>query len=181
MTNPNPNTLYKQSFRALAEKLGRVPNTRDKEWWEMHEDYKKGWKEQCLTMTTGATTVGSTATVKDHASPTLTTGATPAEPSSNAMSAEVTGPMTTDAEPTPADGTLSRPGTLGNWLPDRTTGTAENGAGSIDRRAMGAPGQETVGGRGPNGGVLATCVACGRVWERERRRGRPSLVCGECR
>lgn len=35
--------------------------------------------------------------------------------------------------------------------------------------------------RGPGGGVLARCEACGRDWERPRRRGRPAKVCEECK
>lgn len=38
-----------------------------------------------------------------------------------------------------------------------------------------------VGTRGPAGGLIAECVACGRLWERPRGRGRPSFKCGECR
>lgn len=36
------------------------------------------------------------------------------------------------------------------------------------------------GSRGPAGGIIARCGVCGRLWERERRRGRPAKVCGEC-
>ncbi len=45
------------------------------------------------------------------------------------------------------------------------------------------PPREYVGrsGRGPNGGVLADCVACGREWERPLRAGRPASLCEECR
>ena len=37
------------------------------------------------------------------------------------------------------------------------------------------------GERGPGGGVVAQCVACGVLWERPKQRGRPSLKCEECR
>ncbi len=38
-----------------------------------------------------------------------------------------------------------------------------------------------VPSRGPNGGLLARCVKCGRVWERPARKGRPAVKCEECR
>ena len=37
------------------------------------------------------------------------------------------------------------------------------------------------GERGPGGGIVAQCVACGQMWERPKQRGRPSHVCRECR
>lgn len=38
-----------------------------------------------------------------------------------------------------------------------------------------------VGSRGAHGGVVARCQTCDRLWERPRRRGRPAVVCPECR
>ena len=37
------------------------------------------------------------------------------------------------------------------------------------------------GERGPGGGVVAKCAACGGTWERPKQRGRPSLKCEGCR
>lgn len=148
MPNPDPNTLYKQSFRALAENLGRVPNTRDREWLEIHDTYKRAW--------------GPTAS-QTRALPETPAGGSPV-------------PSTREAEDPPSL-PLSGPRVNENGVGDRTTGEAGNGAGSIDEGAT----VTATGGRGPNGGVMATCVGCGRVWERERKRGRPNLVCGECR
>lgn len=42
-------------------------------------------------------------------------------------------------------------------------------------------GRHYTAGRGPGGGVLAMCVACGQEWERPVRAGRPAAKCEECR
>ena len=38
-----------------------------------------------------------------------------------------------------------------------------------------------LGERGPGGGVVASCLACGEAWERPKQRGRPALNCPRCR
>lgn len=56
-----------------------------------------------------------------------------------------------------------------------------NGApGDCQTAIKGSP-LDIYGHRGPNGGVIAECRACRRLWERPARRGRPSSVCEECR
>jgi hypothetical protein len=38
-----------------------------------------------------------------------------------------------------------------------------------------------IGSRGPRGGMYARCEECARVWERPKKRGRPSYRCDDCR
>ena len=37
------------------------------------------------------------------------------------------------------------------------------------------------GDRGPGGGLMCKCQACGRLWERPRSKGRPAYRCEGCR
>jgi hypothetical protein len=62
-------------------------------------------------------------------------------------------------------------------------GINENGAGgaSVPKWGSGALRVSEGPMRGASGGVLAICEGCGVEWERERRRGRPARLCGECR
>lgn len=64
------------------------------------------------------------------------------------------------------------------------SGGAGNGAPTPAQSLSGItgdPSSPTVGARGPGGGLYAKCEACGQVWEREKRRGRPVTKCEECR
>lgn len=139
----DPNATYKQAFRALTDKLGRLPTSRDTEWLALQIAYSRACG--------------------------------------------------------PASEATGAPAVIQTGSGDRTTGGAGNGPGTDLQSAMVEPPPEydtegdhpelppapwqrgTAAGRGPNGGVLATCEGCGKVWERERRRGRPSAMCGECR
>lgn len=69
---------------------------------------------------------------------------------------------------------LSGPGITQSGVGGLDTPEPPNPPSRIDEGAM-------VGARGPAGGIYAKCGGCGRVWERERRRGRPSARCGECK
>lgn len=142
----DPNLTYKSTFARLTSQLGRVPTSRDREWLEMHEEYKRAW----------APAVESTAPQARRTS------------GSDAAGRPV--PTEDDVHTREAEEATGGPGINADGERAGTAPDAGNGQ---------PPVLQT--GRGPNGGVLATCGKCGRVWEREKRRGRPSLVCGECR
>lgn len=212
----DPNARYRDGFRALTEKLGRVPTSADKEWVQLHDDYKKGWQGQCVS-TTGATVAGNGNSANATTNG-VDTSATTAGTTLNATNAGNGGPTTTNVQPTapqaratpetPAGGSpvldaredrfdpspdhdadgqpwgneaLTNPGRGETGEDEESTGEAGSGAGRGGERAtVGGP-LDIYGARGPNGGVIAECVACHQLWERPRRRGRPSYVCGGCR
>lgn len=149
----DPNARYKEGFRALTEKLGRVPDSRDKEWLELHEEYKKGW-QTCTPMTSEA--------VPTAVRPT---------------NAPDTGPSSLTARESVPSAPLSGPGIIANPPPDRTTPEPPNGAAFNSGGAMVADDPP----RGPNGGLISVCQSCGHLWERPKQRGRPAYKCLECR
>lgn len=67
---------------------------------------------------------------------------------------------------------------IDSWPVSPVPALSEPGAGL---NKPGAAERAMVGARGPSGGIMAKCVACGRAWERERKRGRPADRCEECR
>lgn len=155
----DPNATYKRAFAELTEKLGRVPTPGDSEWLRIGNEYSRSWgpAEEIL--------VKPKPRVIDSEGPTILlsdgTSRVPAwGPGSEAVSGSRINPEPPEAESSPpAPPPPSRP----------------------SERARAASPLDTYGRRGPNGGVIAECVACGRAWERPARRGRPSFKCGECK
>lgn len=147
----DPNARYKAGFAALTEKLGRVPDSRDKEWAELHEEYKRAW---------------APAVEPQRRRPGLEGSSAPAA-TGDALGGE--GEVT------------SRPGIIPTPDRDQTTPDPSSAAPRINSGAMVASEGETVPARGPNGGVLAQCAECGQRWERPKQRGRPALRCLQCR
>lgn len=172
MSLPDPNARYKASFRALTEKLGRVPDSRDKEWLEMHEEYKKGWQSNEPRPSGTSTSYQDTKPVRESVGGHSLDGSHGPDRRGKAADRGSGGS---------AEQAVSAPGIIPTRPPDRTTGERANGAPRIDEGGMVASAEDGLPARGPNGGVLAVCSACGQEWERERRPGRPAAVCGECR
>ena len=184
----DPNALYKQSFRALTEKLGRVPDTRDKEWWEISETLRKGWSRQRQTSKTSVPECAPTTSDLQ-----ASTSVVSVDNSSSATDADTDGPTTTTTRERSLASAeaVSGPGITAEADPDRTTEEPGSGAGSNLQPVYVVTAPRTAadqlalyaqqGARGPAGGILATCVTCSRVWERPKSRGRPSFKCGECR
>lgn len=177
-TMTDPNSIYKATFAELTALLGRPPISTDAGWVALHDEYKKAW------------------------GPAEETVRAPRARSPYVGDEEVNGPVPvwvlSDGDERPReesgapDGQAPRAGSVaarGGGPLHRPWRDPLSGPG-ISRTASGAETAGTrvdasprlyQGGRGPNGGVLAVCEACGKVWEREKRRGRPSLLCGECR
>lgn len=89
------NTEYKSRFNALTKQLGRVPDTRDKEWWVLTEWMRKEW-----TRWTGTTrTTAESATARSTAD-SRTKSATAAEGSASTTDSATTA---TDARGLPND------------------------------------------------------------------------------
>jgi hypothetical protein len=66
--------------------------------------------------------------------------------------------------------------------PDKSN--PREGAGITVSASVAAPGGAhglLLGARGPGGGLVYRCGACGRLWERKVGRGRPANKCEECR
>lgn len=189
------NQEYKRAFALLTEKLGRVPTPRDKEWLELTERLRKSYlpaEEEKWTSTPTTTTntraeaalpatssvdsqtksaTGTEVSASTTDSATCATSESQSRPSSHTY-AQATRTTTNARKGT--DQPLSGPGIIPNPDPDRTTPDASSSPSRIDEGAM-------VGARGPSGGIYAKCDGCGRVWERERKRGRPARMCGECK
>lgn len=147
---------YKRAFALLTEKLGRVPTPRDKEWLELTERLRRSY---------------------------LSAVEQPRREAQNGSESSWRQPREIDAREGTGEA-LSGPGITQTGEGDRTTGDGGNGPGINYSVAMAVADLESaglVGKRGPAGGIYAKCGGCGRVWERERRRGRPSARCGECK
>lgn len=204
------NQEYKRAFALLAEKLGRVPTPRDKEWVELTERLRKSYlpaEESCSKYKVAHSGAMSAEAINgaNQTTQTATTASHAGKPSP-VMSAGRHGPMTTGVgpqrrRPVPEMGTPAGGSPVSNAREDRKLalgygaeltddplsrpGTIPNG--ECDRTTPdppSAPGfnysTALVGARGPAGGVLAECVQCHRVWERPKQRGRPSARCPEC-
>jgi hypothetical protein len=153
----DPNVIYKARFRELTELLGRTPLTTDKGWLEITEEYKAAWT------TINADRVKAEADIARAAGP-VDNGFS-REPAPQARS------YTREEEVEAPSLPLSGPGINGNGV----GAVSEPGKAEIKPEAAEGP------ARGPNGGVLAVCEACGAEWERPARRGRPALKCEGCR
>lgn len=163
---PDPNADYKSTFARLTAELGRPPTTRDNGWLAMHEEYKRGWAP-------GSETTAPQA----RRSPGSDAAGRPV-PTEDAR--EVGGVV--DARIGSGVGGDARESAGGADQPLSGSGiNAEGEGGASEPGASVGPSPVLQGGRGPNGGVLAVCQACGQEWEREKRRGRPALVCPSCR
>lgn len=155
---------YKREFALLTEKLGRVPTTRDKEWLELSEQLRRSYlpaEEEGEKVKVGNNYSGARWAFSQRRRPVLE-AETPAagRPVSNAREG--------------AGEALSGPGIIPTGVGGLDSLPGTNPPSRIDDGAM-------VGARGPGGGIYAKCDGCGRVWERERKRGRPSARCGECK
>lgn len=179
----DPNLTYKAAFQALTDELGRPPTSRDKGWLDITEQYRRAWGPAVETMTrenmkwnplsdsTPSYTLGQKTTrVEDggnHSFPPTSGQSVTVPPASQRTETGNTGTCAREAGMREA---LSGPGAPQMSVRPGTALDGGNGAGANLQE-----------GRGPGEGILAVCEACGQVWERERKRGRPSYVCGECR
>ena len=136
--------------------------------------------EECGTRpTTTATSARSRRTVNDRTQTTPTTGVTNAGTASSATSAESGGQttMSTSAGQLAPDRRFSGPSSPASSSRPQSPPVAVSASpGLSDGLSCLSPGE-----RGPGGGIVAQCVACGQMWERPKQRGRPSYVCRECR
>ena len=157
----DPNAIYKSGFQALADKLGRVPRVTDPEWLELGNEYSRSYSQERdirLGEEAKASRVASAAAGRPESArfsrepaPQARTGG--AEARARGLEEGLSGPRI-NAEPGEAESVLSPPSA--------------------------AP-RDLQGARGPTGGLICRCQACGLLWERPKGRGRPAFKCEECR
>lgn len=204
----DPNLIYKAKFAELTELLGRTPVSTDAGWLALHEEYKKSWGPAEKTVfaprarengngridvtADSGRIVRSSENERVH----LATGGIGSENAglgnSDISNGHESEPLNSAAG-TQEQGFSRKPapqaGGIGAVGHAREDGEATGGPGAIQTGAgagtagtrVDSPSRIYQAGRGPGGGVLAVCEGCGEVWEREKRRGRPSLMCEECR
>lgn len=152
----DPNVTYKAAFRALAEKLGRVPGPGDSEWLVITNNYSRSW-----------------APAVEEPSPRR-------RPEPEGFSREPAPQarsicdVTRAREGQPAEEPLSG----SRIITDRVEAESSPEPVASPSRDSHGP---ILGSRGPAGGVMAQCRQCGEMWERKRAVGRPAVVCEECR
>ena len=145
--------------------------------------------EEWITHGTGAPNATNGECAKGQTKMTPTTGVTRVGIVSSVTSAVETGQTTTRARPAPRASTQerAREGNPGTPVAPLTNPSSPVPASERESppKPVSAPSRicegAAVGARGLGGGVIARCEGCGGVWERERRRGRPSLKCPTCR
>ena len=147
----DPNVTYKEKFRALTIKLGHVPTCWDKEWLELQEEYKRAWAPAEETVLAPSTQVRAR------------------EPVPDLMAA-----LEASLAAVKAERALSGPDKPSE--PERAESSPEPPANN-----PGPPDGLIEGDRGPGGGLMCKCQACGRLWERPRSKGRPAYRCETCR
>jgi hypothetical protein len=170
----DPNVTFKRDWAQLVEKLGRQPRVTDPEWRKLHEDYKNAFSQKPAEETLVKPNIASAAGPVDAGfsrkpAPQARTytresagegGKTAAR--ARAIAAYVTGePLSGPDKSNPREGA---PITLSASI------SAPGGSHGLSR-----------GARGPGGGLVYRCGACGRLWERKVGRGRPASKCEECR
>lgn len=179
------NTAYKLAWTELKDQLGRNPDTRDKEWWELSERYKRSvergrWEDDPRTGTTQPDRSGSDRSAGVSES-TRASSQSIDPPGVRSGGRSVEEPMGINLRADSGSGGGSAPGAAGV-----NPRAAQAVSGLIQTPYRSAADQAAlysspvVGARGPGGGLYARCKECGRVWEREKRRGRPVKVCREC-
>lgn len=166
----DPNVVFKRAFAELREELGRIPTAN--ELLGLHDAYKRAWGPAEETVLAPAA-AGRPAPGGFSRQPAPQAGAIDARASQ--VAAEV------------ARADRIREGLGLHWeeplSAPRIIPTREEAV-SAPKRPENKPGAAErliEGDRGPSGGLMCKCQACGRLWERERRRGRPAFMCEECR
>lgn len=158
----DPNIVYKRAFAELREELGRIPTAN--ELLGLHDQYKRAWapaEETVLPPTREE--VPARKTVPDLMAA-LEASLADAKASIDRARAS----QSQAGEP------LSGPGII----PTREEAVS---APEPPENKPGAAEGPCEGDRGPGGGLMCKCQACGRLWERERKAGRPAYTCEECR
>lgn len=153
----DPNITYREGYKALTRELGRLPTMRDKGLLALHEAYKKAW-----------------APAEETVLPPNAAAGRPA-------------PAGFSRQPAPQASTYDA--REGQAAAEEATGGPRKNAEGAERRAAperpsAAPGIYDgliEGDRGPGGGLMCRCQACGQLWERAKTRGRPAYTCEECR
>ncbi len=206
----DPNVTYKAGFLALQEKLGRVPRVSDPEWLELGNRYSASYSEEREARISEERKSGREAgregtTVVNNESPIQPSRVRPGAVTGPTDSATTRGGNSHRA------GTedLAAAGRPGQESPSRKPApqaysyqareSAEESREALSGSRINDPGAgaESVlfapvsppgncdglqeGDRGPSGGLIGKCEACGRLWERPARRGRPAYKCEECR
>ena len=154
----DPNIVYKSGFQALADRLNRLPRVTDPEWLELGNNYSAEYSRE-REMRLGEEARASRARAAGpgesgfsrEPAPQARTGG--AEARARGLEEGLSGPRI-NAEPGEAESVLSPPSA--------------------------AP-RDLQGARGPTGGLICRCQACGLLWERPKGRGRPAFKCEECR
>ncbi len=157
----DPNAIYKAGFLALAAKLGRVPTTRDSEWLELGNSYSRSYSEEKDARVAEEQKVARTAAGRPE-------------------------PECPSRKPAPQALSLSRESAPAASEPLSGPGAAGITAGAPSEPELSAikPGLSegaVEGDRGPSGGLVGRCIACGLLFERKMQRGRPAYKCEECR
>lgn len=154
----DPNTTYKTGFAELTRELGRVPTAN--ECLGLHDAYKRAWSPAEETILAPKTREGGPCRDSKSVEGACT----------GRIGRECIGPCVIGWYDKP----LSGPGTIATPPPavSEPEPVANKSEPSEGRR---------VAGRGPGGGVMATCSSCGQEWERPRVKGRPASKCEGCR
>jgi hypothetical protein len=172
----DPNATYKRGFQELTELLGRTPIASDKGWVELSEGLRKSYlpaEETVLAPRARETQCVVRECVPGTSDQTDSTNVVNVGKSSIATNADSPGPMTTTTRARSLespDRPLTNPGAAADGREAESSPEAPSAAPRIYE-----------GDRGPNGGLMGKCLACGRLWERPKSKGRPSFKCGECR
>lgn len=173
---PDPNITYREGYKALTRELGRLPTMRDKGLLALHEAYKKAW-----------------APAEETVLPPSHAAAGRPEPTGfsrqPAPQAQAIGEDARTREPVP-DLMAALEASLAPFKATReATGGPRINAEGAEHRSEPAPPENKPGlpdgliegDRGPGGGLMCRCQACGQLWERAKARGRPAYTCGGCR
>lgn len=155
----DPNVVYKRDYQTLRETLGRHPTAN--ELLPLHDAYKRAWAPAEETVFAPRAAAGRPAPTGFSRKP---------APQARAIGSDTRAREVGEAEDEPLSG-------------PRIIPEAEQAKSALP--PLSAPPSNcdgpAEGDRGPGGGLVGKCVACGRLWERPTRKGRPSYRCGECR
>ena len=154
LTVTDPNVTYKTGFAELVLKLGRLPTAN--EILPLNIAYAKSWGPAEETVLAPASAAGRREEGFSR-EPAPQARAVDTQTRAREASEPLSGP-TINAEPPEC-----------RSAPEPPSAPPRNYDGLIE------------GDRGPGGGLMCKCQACGQLWERPRSKGRPAYRCEECR
>lgn len=156
---PDPNAVYKEAFRELQARLGRLPTAA--EILPLNIAYAKSWAPAEETVLPNHAAAGRPVPAGFSRQPAPQAGAIGADTRTREGGAVA-------GEP------LSGPGII----PEPEQAESEPERPSVN---CGLPDGLILGRRGPAGGIVATCVTCSAPFERPNAKGRPPVRCEGCR